>query len=131
MNIMKKVLIKQVVTEHSKAAMRKKFINHKLQLEQECQQLRFEQRKLENKPGLSKKEIARRFQSEIGRRQDEIRITEFKTEQLDILPDGMEMIEREVEALVEVSPGMQWDELMEPGAIVVKDGIVIRVESGR
>lgn len=131
MNIIKKVLIKQVITESSKADMKKKFNEHRLQLEQECQQLLFEQRKLENRSGLSKEEIRRRFQSEISKRRDEIRLLEFKADQLDMLPMGTEMIEREVEALVEVKPGMDWKQLMEPGAIIVEDGTVIRIESGR
>ena len=131
MNIIKKVLIKQIVTGKSKEEMKLKFSNHKMQLEQECQQLLFEQRKLLNKSGNSREEIKKRFQSEICKRQDEIRLAEFKMNQLDILPIGTEMIEREVEALVEVKTGMHWEELMEPGSIVVEDGVVIRIESGR
>ena len=128
MNIIKKVLIKQVMTEGSKEKMKQRFHQHKMQLEQECQQLLFEQRKLQNKSGLSKDEVKRRFQSEIKKRKDEIRLADFKTEQLDMLPLGSEMIEREVEALVEVQEGMHWNELMESGAIVVEDDIIVRIE---
>jgi len=128
MNIIKKVLIKQVMTESSKDKMKQRFHQHKMQLEQECQQLLFEQRKLQNKSGLSKEEVRRRFQGEIKKRKDEIRLIDFKTEQLDMLPLGSEMIEREVEALVEVQVGMQWEALMEPSAIVVEDGVVVRIE---
>jgi len=131
MNIIKKVLIKQVVTEKSKEEMKLKFSNHKMQLEQECQQLLFEQRKLQNKSGNSREEIKRRFESEIGKRRDEIQLTEFKANQLDMLPIGTELIEREVEALVEVKAGMHWEELIEPGIIVIEDGVVIRIESSR
>jgi len=128
MNIIKRVLIKQVVTEKSKIKMKDSFYKHKMQLEQECQQLLFEQRKLQNKAGLSKDEIKRRFQAEIKKRKDEIRLTEFKTDQLDMLPLGSEMIEKEVEALVEVQIGMHWEELMDPSAIVIEDGVVVRIE---
>jgi len=128
MNIIKRVLIKQVVTEKSKIKMKKNFDKHKMQLEQECQQLLFEQRKLHNKSGVSKEELTRRFQKEISKRKDEIRLTEFKINQLDMIPMGSEMIEQEVEALVEVQEGMHWNELMESGAIVVEDDIIVRIE---
>lgn len=42
MNIIKKVVIKQVVTEKSKEKIYRNFHDHKLRLEQECQQLLFE-----------------------------------------------------------------------------------------
>lgn len=128
MNIIKKVLIKQVMTESSKEKMKDHFSQHKMQLEQECQQLRFEQRKTRNMPGIAKNDADRRFQKEIEKRKDEIRLTEFKINQLDMIPLGSEMVEREVEALVEVQEGMHWDELMESGAIVIKDGRIIRIE---
>ena len=46
MKLIKKVPIKVVVTEDSKEKIRQNFTNHKLRLEQECQQLQFEMRKL-------------------------------------------------------------------------------------
>src|SRR5699024_9036964 len=64
MQIIKKVLIKQIVTEKSKEKLRNSFNDHKMRLEQECQQLRFEQRKLENKRSMSKQELSQRFQQE-------------------------------------------------------------------
>jgi len=99
-----------------------------MRLEQECQQLLFEQRKLENKIGTSKQEIKSRFQREINQRQHRIKSIDFKLEQLEILEIGSEIIEREVEALVEVNEGEHWDEVMSERAIVIKDNIVIRIE---
>src|SRR5690625_4019304 len=88
-----------------------------MRLEQECQQLLFEQRKLENKIGTSKQEIKSRFQREINQRQHRIKSIDFKLEQLEILEIGSEIIEREVEALVEVNEGEHWDEVMNERAI--------------
>ncbi|HLR07904.1 MAG TPA: YlqD family protein [Bacillota bacterium] len=128
MQIIKKVPIKQVVTEKSKAKMHDNFNRHKRQLEQECQQLRFEQRKLQNKPGVAKQDVARRFQQEINQRKEKIELIDFKIEQLELLENGSEIVEREVDALVEVRVGQQWDELIKETAIVVKDGVVIRID---
>ena len=99
-----------------------------MRLEQECQQLLFEQRKLQNKAGASKQDIAHRFQLEIKSRKDKIMLIDFKIEQLDMLEIGSEIIEKEVEALVEVSEGSHWNEVMGEKAIVIKDDIVIRID---
>ncbi|MBU5467673.1 YlqD family protein [Virgibacillus sp. MSJ-26] len=128
MNIIKKIQVKQIITEKSKEKLKNNFIHQKMRLEQECQQLLFEQRKLENKIGTSKQEIKSRFQREINQRQHRIKSIDFKLEQLEILEIGSEIIEREVEALVEVNEGEHWDEVMSEHAIVIKDNIVIRIE---
>ncbi|WP_010649355.1 YlqD family protein [Oceanobacillus massiliensis] len=127
MNIIKKVLIKQIVTEKSKEKIYGNFHNHKLRLEQECQQLLFEKRKLQNKPGVSKQDIEQRFQQEINNRKEKIKLVDFKIDQLESLEIGSEIIENEVDALVEVEIGSNWNDL-ESQAIVIKDDIVIRIE---
>ncbi|RYG73893.1 hypothetical protein EU245_04900 [Lentibacillus lipolyticus] len=128
MQMIRKVLVKQVVTEKSKEKLRKSFHDHKMRLEQECQQLRFEQRKLENKRNVSKQEISQRFQQEIKNRKEKMKLADFKLEQLDILEIGSEITEKEVDALVEVSVGSHWDEIMGEAAIVIKDGVVVRID---
>ncbi|TFJ94642.1 YlqD family protein [Lentibacillus salicampi] len=128
MQIIKKVLIKQTVTEQSKEKLRNSFNDHKMRLEQECQQLRFEQRKLENKRSMSKQELSQRFHQEIKNRKEKIKLADFKIEQLDILETGSEITEKEVEALVEVKEGTHWNNIMEESAIVIKDGVVVRID---
>ncbi|GAA0612446.1 hypothetical protein GCM10009001_32080 [Virgibacillus siamensis] len=128
MQIIKKVLIKQIVTEKSKENLHKKFYDHKMRLEQECQQLLFEQRKLLNRSGVSKQELSQRFQQEIKNRKEKIKLAEFKIEQLDMLEIGSEITEKEVEALVEVTEGSHWEEILEETAIVIKDDIVVRID---
>ena len=127
MKIIKKVLVKQIITEKSKEELRISFEKQKMQLEQECQQLLFEQRKLSNKPGISKQELKIRFQNEIQKRKEEINLIDFKVEQLDMIEIGSEMIETDVEALVEVNVGAHWN-VMNEQAIVIKDGIVVRID---
>lgn len=128
MNIIKKVLIKQVVTEKSKEKIYSNFESHKLRLEQECQQLLFEKRKLQNKSGVSKQDIEQRFQQEINNRKEKIKLIDFKIDQLATLEIGSEILESEVDALVEVEVGSNWKEIMENQTIVLQDDIVIRIE---
>ncbi|GAB3793852.1 YlqD family protein [Virgibacillus kimchii] len=128
MKIIKKVVIKQIITEKSKQKLKEKFHNHKMRLEQECQQLLFEKRKLQNKSAASKPEVGRRFQQEINRRKEKIKLADFKMEQLEMLEMGSEIIEKEVDALVDVSVGSDWKEIMTEGAIVIKDDVVIRID---
>lgn len=125
---MKKVLVKQIITEKSKEELKKNFTGHKMRLEQECQQLLFEQRKLQNKSGISKQEVYQRFQQEIKNRKEKMKLVDFKIEQLDMLEIGSEITEKEVEALVEVKVGSHWDQIMEETAIIVKDDVVIRID---
>lgn len=129
MKIIKKVLIKQVITEKSKEKLQKKFSESKIRLEQECQRLRFEQRKLENKGEVSIQDIAKRFQREINKRKEKMQLADFKIEQLDVLELGSEITEKEVEALVEVGIGSHWDEIMGERAIVIRDDFVIRIDN--
>jgi len=128
MKIIEKVLIKQVITEESKTKLRSNFHQRKMRLEQECQQLLFEQRKLQNKPGISKQQVTERFQQEIKNRKEKIRQLDFKMEQLEMLEIGTEIVEKEVEALVEVEVGTHWDETMEKKAIVIQDDVVVRMD---
>lgn len=128
MKIIKKIEVRQIITEASKEKIKKNFHARKMRLEQECQQLLFEKRKLLNKKGVYKQEIERRFEMEINKRKDEIKLIEFKEEQLDILDIGSEIVEGEVEALIDVNVGANWEELMKERAIVIKDDIVVRID---
>lgn len=128
MQIIKKILVKQVVTEKSKENLHTAFNESKMRLEQECQQLLFEQRKLQNKEGVSKQEIAVRFKEEIDKRREKMKLLDFKLEQLEALDLGSEITEREVEALVEVNEGSHWDDIMGEQAIVMEDDVVIRID---
>ncbi|WP_186577493.1 YlqD family protein [Aquibacillus kalidii] len=128
MEIIQKIPVKQILTENSKKQLRDNFYKHKQQLEQECQQLIFEQKKLQNKKGVSKQDIMKRFQPEITKRTDKMKWIEFQIEQLEILPIGSEIVEGEVETLVEVKEGSNWNELFNEKAIIIRDGIVIQIK---
>lgn len=117
-----------MITEKSKQRLRNSFLEEKMKLEQECQQLFFEQKKLTQQIRQSKQEIEERFQREVNRRQEKIKLLDFKMDQLQTLALGSEIVEREVEALVEVKEGMCWDDICKERSIVIKDGVIVRID---
>lgn len=128
MKIIKRIPVKQIITEKSKEKIKKDLLHQKMLLEQECQQLLFEKKKLEYKAKGSKQDITDRFQQEIKNRKEKIKLADFKIEQLAMLEIGSEIIEKEVEALVEVKEGSHWDDIMDEQAIVIEDGVIIRID---
>lgn len=125
MQIIQKVTVKHILTASSRKQLRDRFDERSRQLNQECRQLEFEQKKLERKPELSRQEVTRRFSKEISKRKDRIRWMEHQLEQLDILSDGSELETDEVEALVHIEEGDSWSEIQNK-EIVIQDGKVIR-----
>ncbi|WP_112180823.1 MULTISPECIES: YlqD family protein [Paraliobacillus] len=128
MQIIQKILVKQVITESSKTLIQKNFKKKLQQLEQESQQLIFERKKLEHKPGVDKYKVNKRFQDEIQKREERKKQIHFQLDQLEIVPIGTEIVENEVEALVDVYEGMNWQEVMKEQAIIIQDGMVIRID---
>lgn len=128
MQIIKRVLVKQVITEKSKKTLKEKFEREKTQLDRECQQLLFEQRKLTNKLSTSKHEVEERFQREIGHRKDKIMMIDFKIEQLETLEIGSEIIEKEVDAIVPLQVGMDWNDVFGEKSIIIKDDKIVRID---
>ncbi|WP_027408158.1 YlqD family protein [Anoxybacteroides tepidamans] len=124
MKIIQTVEVKQILTEKSRAELREKFAARKRQLQQECDQLRFEQKKLEKSAKYSPTVLKQYFTKEIDDRVEKIKLLDFQMEQLHILPLGSELKEREVQALVEVKVGDRWEDIMAKRAIIVKNGIV-------
>lgn len=53
----------------------------------------------------------------------------MKRDQLNILPLGSEIIEREVEALVPIKVGDQWSSIQTNKEIVIKDDIIIEIRT--
>lgn len=129
MQIIKRANVKQVLTKESKQKLRETFEKEIAQLELESQQLLFEKRKLINKLAGSKHSIDLRFEKEIRRRKDKKVLIEFKVEQLDLLQLNSEVIEKEVETLVNIEIGSDWEAISKKQSIIIKDGIVIRIDN--
>jgi len=126
MQIIRKIPVKQVLTESSRELLRERFEKQSSQLDQECRQLAFEQKKLERKPGMSKGEVEKRFSKEISRRKDQMRWITEQLSQLSILPDHSELETDEVEAILTIEEGDDWKTAVTEQQIIIKDGKVIR-----
>jgi hypothetical protein len=124
MKIIQTVEVKQILTEESKAKLLKKFAARKRSLQQECEQLRFELKRLEKAKKHSPLLLKQHFEKEINDRLEKVKLLDFQIEQLHILPLGSELKEREIQALVEVNIGDKWEEVMSPKTIIIEDGIV-------
>lgn len=124
MKILQSVVVKQVLTEKSKKELLKKFETNLFQLQKECEQLQFEQKRLEKNSKLLQQTVREHFENEIQLRYKKIKLVSFQIDQLSLLPLGSELKEREVQAILEVQVGDQWDDKMSHTEIVIKDGIV-------
>ncbi|MFJ7729002.1 YlqD family protein [Neobacillus sp. NPDC097160] len=124
MQIIQTVVVKQILTENSKQQLFNTYQSKRLQLQKECDQLQFELKRLEKTKSFSPGALKKHFEKEIQMRKEKIKLVEFQSEQLHILPLGSELNEKEVQALVEVKVGDSWDERLGQLTIIIKDGIV-------
>ena len=127
MKILQSVVVKQVLTEKSKSALLNNYHTQKLQLQKECDQLRFEQKRQEKTNKLQHTSLNKRFDHEIQSRKEKIKLLDFQLEQLHILPLGSELKEKEVSAIVDVEIGDRWEDLQSSRTIIIKDGIVVDI----
>lgn len=127
MKILQNVIVTQVLTESSKNELLDQYKSKRLQLQKESEQLRFELKKLEKTRNMQPGTLKSHFEKEINQRQEKIKLLEFQMEQLEILPVGSELKEREVQSLIDVQVGANWEELMKTRTIVIKDGVVSEI----
>jgi hypothetical protein len=127
LKLLQTVVVKQVLTEKSVEKLFDKYHSKKLQLQKECDQLRFELKRLEKTKKYQPTNLKKHFEKEIQIRLEKIKLADFQIEQLHNLPVGSELKEREVQAIVEINEGDPWEEFLTGKTIVVKDGIVIEI----
>ncbi|WP_433749668.1 YlqD family protein [Falsibacillus pallidus] len=124
MKIIQTALVKQVLTEKSKLLLESQYTEKKLQLEKECEQLRFELKKLEKTKKYSAAALKERFEKEIQSRADKIKVVEFQLDQLGLLPLGSELIEKEIQSVIDISAGDNWEQVSREKTILIEDGII-------
>ena len=124
MKILQTVVVKQVLTEDSKQNLFETYSLRKRQLEKECDQLRFEMKKLERTKKFQPASLIKHFEKEIHIRQEKTKLIDFQIEQLHILPLGSELKEKEVKAIIDVQVGDRWEDVHSGKTIIIKDGIV-------
>ncbi|THE14448.1 hypothetical protein E1I69_04025 [Bacillus timonensis] len=124
MKIIQTVEVKQILTQNSKAKLLGSFQTNKHQLLKECDQLIFEHKKMEKQKKFDSAKIKLYFTNEIELRQEKIKQLEFQIEQIHMLPLGSEIKEKEVQSLIDINVGDNWDEVTSARTIVIKEGIV-------
>ncbi len=125
MHILQTVSVVQIVTDSLKQERMDVYENQKRRLERETAQLLFEKKKAE-RAGSKQADAAARFQIEIDQRHEKISVIEFQINQLNQLPIGTELKERDIQSIVEVKEGDRFDK-KNGGTIVVKDGVIIEI----
>ncbi|HEY9576073.1 MAG TPA: YlqD family protein [Pseudobacillus sp.] len=125
MQILQTVVVKQILTETLKQSLLSSYQDKKSQLEKEYEQLRFELKKTERQQKGSRQQKASFFQKEMEQRRQKIENVNFQQSQLEILPLGSELKEKELQALIDVRIGDRWEETEK--TIVIKDGIVVEI----
>ncbi|WP_099224339.1 YlqD family protein [Listeria costaricensis] len=127
MKIIQKATVKQVLTERSKEELLIYYAKQKRLLEQESDQLHFEKKKVERKNKFQSEQVGAYFDREIDLRHEKIKLVDFQIEQLETLPLGSEIKERDIETLIEINVGDAWDESLFQKTIVVRDGTIIEI----
>jgi hypothetical protein len=124
MKILQTVVVKQVLTEKSKKELLSKFEASLFQLQKECDQLLFEQKKQEKNNKFPLINVRNHFETEIKKRNEKIKLLSFQIEQLKLLPLASELKEKEIQAIVDVQIGDKWEDNGIQTEIIIKDGIV-------
>ena len=124
MQIIQTVVVKQILTETSKQNLLDKYFARKLQMQKEYQQLQFELKKIEKSKKYQSSALIKHFEKELQKRQEKEKLLEFQIEQLHMLPLGSELKEKEVQSLVDIEVGDNWEERMGKTTIIIKDGMV-------
>ncbi|MDL0434143.1 MULTISPECIES: YlqD family protein [unclassified Niallia] len=125
MQILQTVTVKQILTEQTKQALEKKLTEELLQLEKECEQFKFEEKKLlkSHPANAIKQQISKR----LANKEEKKKSLEFQLAQLHILPLGSELKEQELTGIVDIKVGDVWDEALLHKTILLKDGKVVDI----
>jgi len=124
MKILQTIIVKQILTKASRQKLLDRYEGEKHQLEKECSQLQFEQKKMEKAGSFLHGQIKKHFDKERLTRKERIGVLEFQISQLHMLPLGSELKESEVQAIVEIKPGDSWDASLHQEEIIIRDGII-------
>ncbi|HHY74601.1 MAG TPA: hypothetical protein GX497_15520 [Bacillus bacterium] len=127
MKIIRNIIVKQIVTEESKRLLFEKLKQQVYQLNTETAQLQFEKKKFEKMKSKQVPTALAQFDKELTNRIEKAKLLEFQLEQLELLPLGTELKEAEVQGIVEVHEGDNWEELTKERTIVTKDGIIVEI----
>ncbi|WP_332630687.1 YlqD family protein [Halalkalibacter flavus] len=133
MKLLRKIVIKQVLTETKKAVMVTKFQEEFTQCKREVEQMKFLLHKAirESTSKNEQQEIRARYMKEIEKREETARSISFKIEQLDKLEIGTEIPDGTAEGIIEIREGDSWPNLEQTPEIIVKDGVIQEIRESR
>ncbi|MBW8350471.1 YlqD family protein [Bacillus sp. IITD106] len=127
MRILQTIAVRQVLTEMSKYKLLKKYKDNKQQLKKECEQLLFEMKKLDRTRKYTPAGLKSQFDKEIDIRKEKIKLIDFQIEQLEMLPLGSELHDQDVQALIDIKVGDNWEEATKGKTIIIEDGIITEI----
>ncbi|QKS71461.1 YlqD family protein [Paenalkalicoccus suaedae] len=132
MEIIKKVVVKQILTEDSRTKLKEQFLSRQYQLTKELKQLEFvlHKKMKENTDPNYQKSLKESFNKEVAKRKERIRQLELKLGQLDELEIGAELREGTIQMIEKVEEGDNWEDILKGTEIVIKDGIVHELRDG-
>ncbi|PRO65252.1 YlqD family protein [Alkalicoccus urumqiensis] len=132
MEIIKKVIVKQILTEDSKQKLQEQFLSRQYRLSNELKQLEFvlHKKMKETTDPKYQRSLQESFNKEVAKRKDRIRQIELKLGQLEELEMGAELREGAIQMIEQVAEGDNWDEIMKGTEIVIKDGVVHELRNG-
>jgi len=128
MQIITTITVNQILTESSKKQLFLSFQERRQQLLKEIDQLKFEMKRMEKMKKYPVSSINTYFEKEIENRKDKVKLLEFQIEQLELLPLGSELKEREIQGLIDINIGDNWNETLLNRKITVKDGMIIDIK---
>ncbi len=73
---------------------------------------------------IRQQKLTQHFEKELNERIEKIKLVEFQMEQLNILPLGSELKEKEVQGMMDIQVGDNWDEEALSKIIIIEDGRV-------
>jgi YlqD protein len=124
LKILHTIIVKQVLTVSTKEALQKRYEDQKFQLRREHEQLQFEWKKIERSKKYPSQKLSRHFQKEMEDKLEKIKLLNFQLEQLDILPIGSELKEKEIQGMIDIQVGDNWDEAALAKTIIIEDGVI-------
>ncbi|UTR15123.1 YlqD family protein [Salipaludibacillus sp. LMS25] len=132
MEIIKKVVVKQILTEESRTKLKEQFLARQYQITKELKQLEFvlHKKMKENTSANYQASLKESFNKETARRKERLRQLELKLGQLDELELGAELREGTIQMIEQVEEGDNWEEIMKGTEIVIKDGVVHELRHG-
>ncbi|MCR6096017.1 YlqD family protein [Salipaludibacillus agaradhaerens] len=132
MEIIKKVVVKQILTDESRTKLKEQFLARQYQITKELKQLEFvlHKKMKENTSANYQASLKESFNKETARRKERLRQLELKLGQLDELELGAELREGTIQMIEQVEEGDNWEEIMKGTEIVIKDGLVHELRHG-